>query len=106
MTYVEIERFTGKLRELIDLALEGKKENIDRIFNELNENSTIELTRYVDFALSLVENEAGILRIEYYLFNGSLMQRNYASLFFNRRGDYHLIEKANKEGLIDHLQAL
>ena len=63
------------------------------------------MTRYVDFALSVVENEKGIKRIEYYLFNGTLIQRNYASLFFNRRGDYHLIEKANKLGLIDDLQA-
>ena len=78
---------------------------MDMIFNELNKDSTIEETRYVDFALSLVENEEGIQRIEYYLFNGSQMQRNYASLFFNRRGDYDLIEKANKEGLIDDLQA-
>lgn len=105
MRYFQIERFTGKLRELIDLALLGEKVNIDKIFKELNEHTTIEDTRYVDFALSLVEKEQGIKQIEYYLFNGSQMQRNYASLFFNRRGDYDLIEKANKLGLIDDLQA-
>ena len=103
--YFEIERFTGKLRELIEHALKGDIENIDYIFSHLNKDADLELTRYVDFGLSVVENEIGIVRIEYYLFNGSLIQRNYASLFFNRNGDYVLIQKANKMGLIDDLQA-
>ncbi len=103
--YFEIERFTGKLRELIEYALEGSMKNIDYIFSHLNKDSDLELTRYVDFALSVVENEEGLERMEYYLFNGTLIQRNYASLFFNRNGDYDLIEKANKMGLIDDLQA-
>jgi len=103
--YFEIDRFTGELRELIEQALKGENENINFIFSYLNETVSIKVTRYVDFALSVVENEKGIKRIEYYLFNGTLIQRNYASLFFNRRGDYHLIEKANKLGLIDDLQA-
>jgi hypothetical protein len=103
--YFEIERFTGKLRELIELALKGGADNIDQIFSHLNKEADLKLTRYVDFALSVVENEEGIERMEYYLFNGTLIQRNYASLFFNRNGDYDLIDKANKMGLIDDLQA-
>lgn len=103
--YFEIERFTGKLRELINHALLGKANNIDHIFSALNDEVSLEHTRYIDFALSLVEHEEGIEKIEYYLFNGTLIQRNYASLFFNRRGDYDLIERANKLGLIDDLQA-
>jgi hypothetical protein len=103
--YFEIGRFTGKLRELIDHALAGKTKNIQYIFSCLNDNVSLELTRYIDFALSLVESDEGIKQIEYYLFKGTQIQRNYASLFFNRRGDMDLIRRANKLGLIDDLQA-
>lgn len=63
------------------------------------------MTRYVDFAISLVENKSGIKRLEYYLFNGTQIQRNYASLFFNRRGDWEIVKKAYEKGLIDEIQA-
>jgi len=59
----------------------------------------------VDYALSLVSNEEGISRLSYYLFNGSLIQRNYCSLFFNRRGDWKIVREAYELGLIDEIQA-
>ena len=97
--------FTGILQELIDRGELGKSEDVDFIMDHLNESSTFAMTRYVDFALGLVENQYGIKRIEYYLFNGSNIQRNYSSLYFNRRGDWDLVKKAFNEGLIDEIQA-
>jgi len=98
-------KFTGKLQELIEKAETGEVVDVDFIMSHLTSDSTFELTRYVDFALSLVNNIKGISRIEYYLFNGSLIQRNYASLFFNRRLDYEIVMKAFSQGLIDEIQA-
>ena len=97
--------FTGILQELIDRAESGESEDVDFIMNKLNGSSTFAMTRYVDFALGLVENQSGIKRIEYYLFNGSNIQRNYCSLYFNRKGDWNLVKKAFNEGLIDEIQA-
>lgn len=67
--------------------------------------SILSTTRIVDYALSLVENDAGIARIEFYLFNGTQIQRNYCSLFFNRRGDWPVVKQAYEQGLIDEIQA-
>ncbi|MBN2772701.1 MAG: hypothetical protein JXR31_00535 [Prolixibacteraceae bacterium] len=100
-----MQKFSGILHELIENALEGKKSNIDFIMSRLNKNSSLPMTRYIDFAISLVQNEEGINRLEYYLFNGSLIQRNYCSLFFNRRGDWPIVKKAYQQGLIDEIQA-
>jgi hypothetical protein len=96
--------FSGKLQELIQRAEFGNSEDVDHIMSHLNSDSTFAMTRYVDYALSLVENKNGILQIEYYLFNGTLIQRNYCCLFFNRRGDWDLVNKAFKQGLIDEIQ--
>ena len=98
-------KFTGILQELIERAEAGEVIDVDFIMSHLNANTTFEVTRYVDFALSLVDNQQGISRIEYYLFNGSLIQRNYSSLFFNRRYDYDIVLKAFSQGLIDETQA-
>ncbi|MBN2278990.1 MAG: hypothetical protein JXQ65_00255 [Candidatus Marinimicrobia bacterium] len=97
--------FTGILKEFIEKAENGLKEDIDFIMSHLHIESTLVMTRYVDYALSLVENEIGVRQLEHYLFNGSLIQRNYSSLFFNRRGDYDIVVRAYKEGKIDDIQA-
>ncbi len=97
--------FTGELQELIDRAEVGKESDVDYIINRLTNNATLAMTRYIDFALSLVESKQGVNRLEYYLFNGSLIQRNYSCLFFNRRGDYKIVDSAYRKGLIDEVQA-
>lgn len=102
MTYT---KFSGKLQELIDKAESGSSQDVDFILNHLTTQSSLAMTRYVDFAISLVENKSGIKRLEYYLFNGTQIQRNYASLFFNRRGDWEIVKKAYEKGLIDEIQA-
>ncbi len=98
-------KFTGQLKELIDKAKNGSSRDIDSIMEKLTVDSTLAMTRYVDFALSLVEKTEGIIRIEYYLFNGTLIQRNYASLFLNRLGEWKPVKKAHEQGLIDEIQA-
>ena len=98
-------KFTGQLYDLIISAEKGEPSDIDFIMQNLSAETTFEMTRYVDFALGLVINEEGITRIEHYLFNGSQIQRNYASLFFNRRGDWEIVKKAYNQGLIDEIQA-
>jgi hypothetical protein len=98
-------RFSGKLRELIERAETGNEGDVDFVMSHLTADSTFAMTRYVDYALSLVENERGISQIRYYLFNGSLIQRNYSCLFFNRRYEWDIVDQAYKQGLIDDIQA-
>lgn len=98
-------KFSGKLGELVQRAEQGGAEDVDFIIRHLTDKSSLAMTRYVDYALSLVKNEIGVSRLQYYLFNGTLIQRNYCCLFFNRRLDYELVEQAFKEGLIDEIQA-
>ena len=98
-------KFTGKLGELIEKAEHGSESDVDYIMSHLTEESSLAMTRYVDYALSLVENQDGIKRLEHYLFNGTLIQRNYSSLFFNRRLDFEIVQRAFKEGRIDAIQA-
>lgn len=96
--------FSGQLKELIDKAVNGSVNDVDFIMDKLTVDSTFAMTRYVDFALSLVENTDGIERIKYYLFKGTLIQRNYTSLFFNRLGEWKIVKQAYEQGLIDEIQ--
>lgn len=98
-------QFTGELQKLINKAQKGRKEDVDFIMNCLTKESSLAMTRYVDFALSLVEAPVGFERIKYYLFNGTLIQRNYASLYLNRLGEWKSVKEAYEKGLIDEIQA-
>lgn len=97
--------FTGKVKELIDSATRGNAADVDYILSHLTAEATFSMTRFVDYALGLVENEAGVARIEHFLFNGTQMQRNYCALFFNRRDDWQVVKQAYEAGLIDEIQA-
>ena len=97
--------FSGKVKELIDSATRGTAEDVDYILNHLTPEATFSMTRFVDYALSFVESEAGLVRVEYFLFNGTQIQRNYCALFFNRRDDWQIVKKAYEAGLIDEIQA-
>ena len=97
--------FSGKVQELIDRATHGTPEDVDYILGHLTSDVTLAVTKFVDYALGLVESSVGVERIEHYLFNGTQIQRNYCSLFFNRRGDWPVVKKAYEQGLIDEIQA-
>ncbi|HOO34040.1 MAG TPA: hypothetical protein PK466_12815 [Thermotogota bacterium] len=93
------------LQQYVELAREGTRTSIGKIMNHLNENMTLLESRFIDFALGHVESDEGLKTMEYYLFHGTQIQRNYCTLFFNRRDEFHLVKKACDEGLIDELQA-
>jgi hypothetical protein len=98
-------KFSGKVKELVACAERGTSDDVDYILGHLTPDATLSTTRFVDYALSLVESEAGVARIEYYLFHGTQIQRNYCSLFFNRLGEWPIVKKAYDQGLIDEIQA-
>jgi len=95
----------SKIDYYCSLAVNGTKKDIDKIMKDLNRKMTIADSKFLDFALGHIETEEGIEHMEYYLFNGTQIQRNYCTLYFGRRGDYPLIRKAYEMGLIDGRQA-
>ncbi|MFZ5941840.1 MAG: hypothetical protein ACOYXB_14820 [Bacteroidota bacterium] len=97
--------FSGELGAMISRARTGRPADVDYLMSGLTGPVCFAMTRYVDYALGLVSTAAGIRRIEYYLFHGTPIQRNYASLFFNRRGDWKVVKEAFDRGLIDEIQA-
>jgi hypothetical protein len=103
--FIDTDQYEGELGILVQKALSGKAADIDSIMNHLNSEISLVMSRYVDFALSLVDKPEGIYQIALYLFNGNILQRNYASLYFNRLHEWQLVKKAYELGLIDETQA-
>ena len=68
-------------------------------------NMSIAASKIIDYSLSFVKSDDGLSRMEYYLFNGTQMQRNYCTLFFNRKGAWPIVKLAFEKGLIDATQA-
>ncbi|WP_346861043.1 hypothetical protein [uncultured Draconibacterium sp.] len=101
----EIQHFSGILGGLIAKAQNGESKDIDFIMSNLSSDSNLAMTRFVDFVLSLVNTPAGFKRIFYYLFSGTSIQRNYASLYLNRLGELEYVKQAYEKGLIDEIQA-
>lgn len=100
-----MKNYTGYFNILKHHCLAGSSADIDAVMAELDNDTDLPTTRAIDFFLSLVDSEEGIKRIEYYLFNGSQIQRNYCTLLFARRNDWKLVNKAYALGLIDRTQA-
>jgi hypothetical protein len=79
---------------------------VDAIMALLLDAPSLSATRLADYALSLVQTRPGRGRIEHYLFHApDAIQRNYAALYFKRRGDAARVRRAFDLGLIDALQA-
>lgn len=93
------------LKDYLPMVKSGRKEDIDSIMGDIHPGITISASKIIDYSLGLVESEEGVARLAYYLFNGTQIQRNYCTLFFNRRGDWPLVKKAFELGLIDAIQA-
>ncbi|MDC7126930.1 MAG: hypothetical protein PQJ46_15265 [Spirochaetales bacterium] len=85
-------------------AFRGKSSDIDSIMRTLDEGD-FPISRAVDFYLGFVTNDEGLERLSHYLFSGTQIQRNYCALFFERRNDWELINKAYDDGCIDAIQA-
>jgi hypothetical protein len=97
--------YTHLFNRIKENCLEGHTENIDQVLAQLSDTVDLPTTRAVDLYLGMVTNKSGIKQIEHYLFNGTRIQRNYCTLFFARRNDWHLVNRAYQLGLIDKIQA-
>jgi DNA-binding MarR family transcriptional regulator len=96
---------TDKSREIRTLCRRGHAKDIDRVMEYLNEDADLPTTKVIDFYLGTVDSVQGLRRIEHYLFNGTQMQRNYCTLFFARRDEWSIVNRAFTMGLIDRVQA-
>lgn len=83
----------------------GTIADVDTLMAALIAHDDLATSRLVDFALGLVETREGVARLRDYLFNGTPRQRNYAALYFKRRGRVSLLEEAVAVGAIDTVQA-
>jgi hypothetical protein len=97
--------YTGLFSSIAEHCRLGESSDVDTVLGLLNSNVDLPTTRAVDFYLGQIINLEGIERMQYYLFKGNPMQRNYCTLFFARRNDWDLVNQAYAEGLIDAIQA-
>jgi len=93
------------LQTYIGLAREGTAAAVGELMGCLTLEMTLAESKFIDFALGLVEAEPGVAAMEQYLFDGTQIQRNYCALYFGRRGDYDIVRRAYDRGLIDAKQA-
>lgn len=101
MTPPSTDRYTNFLAQ----GRAGTAAGVDFLMAALLAQDDFATTRLVDFALSQVETRPGKERLQHYLFHGSPQQRNYAALYFKRRGRLDLLDEAVAQGKIDTLQA-
>lgn len=97
--------YREKFDSIKDKCLSGKAEEVRSVLSLLNAEVDLPTTRAIDFYLGQITNREGIQVLEEYLFRGTQIQRNYCTLFFARRDEWGLVNKACKLGLIDELQA-
>ncbi len=91
--------------ELVKLGASGRQQDVDRLMKALEANDDLATISLVDLALGLVDKREGLQRVRDYLFQGSQIQRDYAALYFKRRGITHLLDQAAALGRIDREQA-
>lgn len=95
----------NRLHIFAALGQSGTQTDIDQLMKELVRRDDVATAKVVDYALSLVSNPEGIAALRAYLFQGEQKQRNYAALFFKRKGHLDLLDEAVSQGKIDHEQA-
>ena len=61
----------GILDNLTHKVKVGRADDVDYVIYHLTNKPSIVLTRFVDYALGLVENPVGVNRIKHHLFNGT-----------------------------------
>lgn len=96
--------YTNLFESIKMKANRGSLSDIDSIMTELI-SADLPITRAIDFYLGFVTSQNGIDRLSHYLFCGTQIQRNYCALYFERRNEWELINKAYHEGCIDAIQA-
>ncbi len=95
----------GRYDHFRALGLSGAAHDVDVLMHALLTHGDFATSRLVDFALGLVETREGDGRLRHYLFHGAPIQRNYAALYFKRRGRVALLDEAVRQGVIDGVQA-
>jgi hypothetical protein len=96
---------TSRFTTFVCLGQSGKRSDIDRLMTELVTRDDMATAKLIDYALSLVATREGMAALREYLFQGLPQQRNYAALFFKRKGHLDLLDEAVAQGKIDHKQA-
>jgi pimeloyl-ACP methyl ester carboxylesterase len=96
----------GRYGAFVALGTSGRKEDVDQLMIILTTGDDLATLKLADFAIGLVHTADGSERIKHYLFNGSEKQRNYAALYFKRRGNGLVLGDALAKGVIDSKQAL
>ena len=91
--------------EFVSYGNNGLPGDVDQLMAALITQDDLATSRLVDYALSLVSTREGIQQVRRYLFQGIQIQRNYAALFFKRKGWTDLLDEAIAQGKIDFEQA-
>ncbi|MEH2219710.1 MAG: hypothetical protein V7K72_21820 [Nostoc sp.] len=89
----------------VAMARAGGVSDIDTLMDNLENDRTSATCKLVDYTLGLVNTHQGKDQIRHYLFNGTQIQRNYAALYFKRRGAKDILIEAVQQGCIDRVQA-
>lgn len=87
------------------MGKQGMPENVDIMMESLEYDPRSSPYKLIDYTLGLARHSEGKKRIEYYLFNGTQTQRNYAALYFKRLEEHAILREAVKIGCIDRVQA-
>jgi hypothetical protein len=95
----------ARYHQFVALGTSAKREDVDFLMAALVAQDDFATSRLVDFALSLVDTREGKQRLRYYLFHGEPRQRNYAALYFKRKGYTDILDEAVAMGKIDQIQA-
>ena len=95
----------ARYHQFVSLGTSARREDVDFLMAVLADQDDFATSRLVDFALSLVDTREGKQQIRHYLFHGELRQRNYAALYFKRKGYTDLLDEAVALGKIDQIQA-
>jgi hypothetical protein len=106
--YHSIRRYTRHINrfEIFEqMGRAGTPEDVDILMESLEHDPDSSPHKVIDYALGLVENIEGQLRILDYIFNGTLVQRNYAALYFKRIGEVGILVEAVEMGCVDRIQA-
>ena len=90
-----------RLHYFIALGQSGNPPDIDLLMEALVAQADLSTYKLVDYALSHVTTAEGVSRLRHYLFHGQRTQRNYAALYFKRRGFADLLQEALAQGKID-----
>jgi len=89
----------------VALGTSAQRADVDFLMTAMVEQDDFATSRLVDFALGLVDTREGKQRLRHYLFHGEPRQRNYAALYFKRKGYADLLDEAVAMGKIDQIQA-